>query len=39
MISASGVVFTRPGDEAVETTNYETRQEEKDGMIVIKDAK
>ena len=38
-ISASGVVFSRPTETGNTSVTYLTRQEERDNMIIIKDAK
>ncbi len=38
-ITATGVSFSRPTESGITVNNYETRQEERDGILVIKDAK
>ena len=38
-ISANSTTFTRPGDDGIIEKVYQTAQEEKDDMTVIKDAK
>jgi uncharacterized membrane protein len=38
-ITATGVSFSRPDESGISMKNYETRQEERDGILVIKDAK
>ncbi len=38
-ITASGVEFSRPNESGITVKSYETRQEKRDGMVVIKDAK